>query len=109
MFAEVLTKYTLAYEKLDDPADGTQIARLNLLNNNGIIPDLLMPPLHSLRKVGNKATHEAFGTVDSARTQLHLAHRVAVWLREAYGAGDVSIPDFVVPNEGKLSSERLPP
>lgn len=107
MFAEVLTKYTLAYEKLDDPADGTQISRLNLLNNNGIIPDLLMPPLHSLRKVGNKATHEAFGTVDSARTQLHLAHRVAVWFREAYGSGDVSIPDFVAPNEGKLSSEPL--
>jgi len=107
MFAEVLTKYSLAYEKLEEPADGTQISRLNLLSNNGIIPDLLIPPLHSLRKVGNKATHEAFGTVDSARTQLHLAHRVAVWFREAYGAGDVVIPDFVVPMEAGLDSQPL--
>src|SRR6266487_4067955 len=88
MFAEVMAKYLFAYEKLQDPADGTQLARLNILGNAGIIPDIILPPFHSLRRIGNKATHEAFGTFDSARTQLHLAHRLAVWFRETYGSGD---------------------
>jgi type I restriction enzyme R subunit len=107
MFAEVMAKYLFAYEKLTEPADGTQIARLNVLGNAGIIPDLLLPPFHSLRKLGNKATHEAFGTFEIAKTQLHLAHRLAVWLRETYGTGDFSPLDFVVPEQEKQDSRQL--
>lgn len=107
MFAEVMAKYLFAYEKLEEPADGTQLARLNVLGNAGIIPDLLLPPFHSLRKVGNKATHEAFGTVDSAKPQLHLAHRLAVWFRETYGTGDFVPLDFVVPEQGEQDSRHL--
>lgn len=107
MFAEVMAKYLFAYEKLTEPVDGTQIARLNVLGNAGIIPDLLLSPFHSLRKLGNKATHEAFGTFDTAKTQLHLAHRLAVWLRETYGTGDFSPLDFVVPEQERQDSQPL--
>jgi type I restriction enzyme R subunit len=101
MFAEVMGKYLFAYEKLEEPAADTQLARLNVLGNAGIIPDLLLPPFHSLRKMGNKATHEAFGTFDSARTQLHLAYRLAVWFRETYGTENFAPLDFVVPEQGE--------
>jgi len=107
MFAEVITKYLLAYEKIDEPADGTQLARLNILGNSGIIPDLLLPQFHSLRKVGNKATHEAFGSLDSGKTQLHLAYRLAVWFRETYGLADFAPLDYVVPEQREQDSSQL--
>ena len=50
MFAEILAKYLLAYEKHEDPTGGKQISRINLLNSNGIIPEQLVPLFHSLRK-----------------------------------------------------------
>lgn len=107
MFAEVMAKYLFAYEKLEEPADSSQLARLNVLGNAGIIPDLLLPQFHSLRKVGNRATHEAFGSVDSATTQLRLAYRLAVWFRGTYGRGDFTPLDFVVPEQRGESAHQL--
>lgn len=107
MFAEVMTKYLFAYEKLNEPVEGTQIARLNVLGNAGIIPDIILPPFHSLRRVGNKATHEAFGNFDSARTHLHLAHRLAVWFRETYGTGEFAPLDFVEPEKNDQDPQQL--
>ena len=107
MFGEVMAKYLLAYEKLNEPADGTQITRLNVLSNTGIIPDLLLPQFHSLRKVGNRATHEAFGSLESARTQLHFAYRLAAWFRETYGAGDFAQAEFAVPEQADSESRAI--
>jgi type I restriction enzyme R subunit len=107
MFAEVMAKYLFAYEKLEEPADCTQHARLNILGNAGIIPALILPPFHSLRKMGNKATHEAFGTFDSAKTQLHLAYRLGVWFRETYGTEGFTPLDFVGPEQRGQDSWHL--
>ncbi|HZV46308.1 MAG TPA: DUF4145 domain-containing protein [Thermodesulfovibrionales bacterium] len=63
MFSEVMAKYLLAYEKIEEPVDGAQISRINMLSNSGLIPERLLPLFHSLRKVGNKATHEVFGRI----------------------------------------------
>jgi type I restriction enzyme, R subunit len=107
MFAEVMARYLFAYEKIDEPADNSQLNRLNVLGNAGIIPDLLLPQFHSLRKVGNKATHEAFGSLDSATTQLRLAHRLAVWFRETYGTRDYTPDDFLIPEQGPETPHQL--
>ena len=107
MFAEVLVKYLLAYEKIEDPLDGAQISRINILGNSGIIPDRLLPLFHSLRKAGNKATHEVFGTIESAHTHLQFAYRLSGWFRQTYGKGDFTLPDFAMSNKSLLDAEHL--
>ena len=84
IFSEVMVKYVLAYENLEDLVDGKQISRLNLLGNKGIIPDRLVHLFHGIRKIGNKATHEAFVSVESAENCLRFAYHLAVWFKKTY-------------------------
>lgn len=107
MFAETLTKYLSAYEKMEDATEGPQVARINLLGSSGVIPDRLLPLFHSLRKVGNKAMHEVYGTIESAQTHLQFAYRLSVWFRQTYGKGDFSPQDFVLPQESLPDAQHL--
>jgi type I restriction enzyme, R subunit len=107
MFSEVLAKYLLAYEKLDDPIDGSQVSRINILSNNGIIPDQLLPLFHSLRKIGNKATHEGFGTIESAQTHLQFAYRLAAWFRQTYGKDEYIPQEFKLPQKSLIDAQQL--
>ncbi len=107
MFAEILTKYLLAYENHENPIDGKQISRINLLNSNGIAPEPLVLLFHSLRKTGNKATHEVYGTTEEAQTHLQFAFRLAVWFRQTYGDGEYSYQDFIQPEQPSHDAEQL--
>lgn len=107
MFAEILAKYLLAYENHEDPIDGKQISRINLLNSNGNIPEPLVPLFHSLRKTGNKATHEVYGTTEEAQTHLQFAFRLAVWFRQTYGDGEYTYQDFIPPEQPSDDAEQL--
>ena len=99
MFAEILAKYLLAYENHEDPLDGKQISRINLLDSNGVIPGPLVPLFHSLRKTGNKATHEVYGTTEEAQTHLQFAFRLAAWFKQTYGDGGYTYQDFIPPEQ----------
>jgi len=107
MFTETLAKYLLAYENIEEPFDGKQITRLSLLSGSGAIPDTFTPLFHSIRKTGNKATHEVYGTVEEAHTQTHFAFRLAVWFRLAYGEDHFSPPAFAVPVHDNQSPQQL--
>ena len=107
MFGEILTKYLFAYENQEDPIDGKQISRLNLLNSKRIVPENLVPLFHALRKTGNKATHEVYGTPEEAQTHLQFAHRLAGWLRQTYGDGEYSAQDFVPPAQISFDANQI--
>ena len=107
MLGELLAKYLLAYENYEDPIDGKQISRLNLLNSKGIIPERLVPFFHSLRIIGNKATHEVYGTKEDAQTHLKLAHRLGVWFRQTYGEGEYTYQDFILPKQPLDDTSQL--
>lgn len=107
MFGEILAKYLLAYENLKDPEDGKAITRLHILASKGIIPDRLLPLFHSIRKIGNKATHDAFGSVEVAANHLHFAHRVACWFRQTYGEGVFTATEYVLPSKEATDVEEL--
>jgi type I restriction enzyme R subunit len=107
MFGEILAKYLLAYEKLKEPNDGRSVTRLNILAAKTIIPDRLLPLFHSIRKTGNKATHESFGTIDVATNHLHFAYRIACWFRQTYGEGTFTAPAYVQPEMGISEVEEL--
>ncbi|WP_347489811.1 type I restriction-modification system endonuclease [Desulfoscipio sp. XC116] len=84
MFGEILSKIILSYENLEEPYDGKQTTRLSLIKSDGALPDRLIGMFHSIRKAGNKATHEAYGTVQEATTQMTFAYRLAVWFVQTY-------------------------
>ncbi len=97
LFAETQTKYLIAYENLNEPFDGAQIKRLNLLQSKGIIPDTIGPLFHSIRKAGNRATHEGYASEDGAKTQLQVAHHLAEWFAKTYSTSHLSIDSFTMP------------
>ena len=105
LFAETQTKYLIAYENLNEPFDGTQIKRLNLLQSKGIIPDTLGPLFHSVRKAGNRATHEGFSNEEATRTQLQVAHRLAEWFAKTYSTSHVSVHKFSMPEPSETQEE----
>jgi len=107
MLAETLAKYLLAYENHEDPIDGKQISRINLLSSNGIVSEPLVSLFHSLRKTGNKASHEVYGTTEEAQTHLQFAFRLAVWFRQTYGDGKYSYQDFIPPEQPSDDAEQL--
>jgi len=53
--ASYLTQAVLAFEGLNEPADGTQMARLNILSNRGLLPAALLPFFH--QSILSKAFH----------------------------------------------------
>ena len=107
MFGETIAKYLLAYENIKDPEDGKPISRLNILAAKGVIPDRLLPLFHSIRKNGNRATHEAFGSVEAATNHLQFAHRVACWFRQTYGEGTFTAQQYVFPQKELSDVEEL--
>ncbi|MCD4777888.1 MAG: DUF4145 domain-containing protein [Desulfobacterales bacterium] len=107
IFAEVMVKYVLAYENLEDLVDGKQISRLNMLDSKGIIPDRLLPLFHGIRKIGNKATHEAFASVESAENYLRFAYHLAVWFKKTYEEDAFSPASFTLPQKEIKTDDAL--
>ena len=107
MFGEILAKYLLAYENINDPEDGKPISRLNILASKGVIPDRLLPLFHSIRKTGNRATHEAYGSVEVAINHLHFAYRVACWFRQTYVEAAFTAPEYILPSKKFTDIEEL--
>jgi len=97
LFAETQTKYLIAYENLNEPYDGTQMNRLNVLQSRGVIPETLVPLFHSIRMAGNRATHEGYASDAVARTQLQVAHHLAGWFAKTYSASPVAVHAFSMP------------
>ncbi|MCD4763224.1 MAG: type I restriction-modification system endonuclease [Desulfobacterales bacterium] len=107
IFSEVMVKYVLAYENLEDLVDGKQISRLNLLGNKGIIPDRLVHLFHGIRKIGNKATHEAFVSVESAENCLRFAYHLAVWFKKTYEEDTFLPASFTLPQKEIKTDDAL--
>ena len=99
MLIETITKYIYAHENLSEPQNNKQITRLNDLKNRGIIPDKLLSLFHTVRKSGNKATHEAFDSYQSAETCLKFSWQISVWFAKTYSDKDIEITNFELPQK----------
>lgn len=97
VFAETLTKYVLAYEEIKETYDTKQTDRINALRREDLISQELEDILETLRKKGNKAMHEGFGTQKEAEALLHMSFRLAVWFMQVYGDWDFKEPEYQVP------------
>ncbi|OAS21361.1 type I restriction-modification system endonuclease [Paenibacillus oryzisoli] len=110
MFGETLTKFICAIEEMDETKELTQVDRLSQLKRDDLISDEIVDMLHTLRKIGNKANHEAgYGSTREAQTLTHLAFRIGVWFMQVYGNWDFQAPEFMepTPQDNVANQEQL--
>lgn len=100
MFAERLVQEIFAKERLTEPAyDNTHANRIKILKREGLIErgGKIDDILYSLRKTRNAAVHQYEDSVDTAKSLLTMAYRLAVWFMEVYGDYNFQAPKFVMP------------
>jgi type I restriction enzyme, R subunit len=97
LFAETLTKFVLAYEEIKETFDTKQTDRIHVLRREDLITQELEDILETIRKKGNKAMHEGYGTQKEAHALLHMGFRLAVWFMQVYGVWDFKEPEYKVP------------
>ncbi|WP_159887242.1 type I restriction-modification system endonuclease [Paenibacillus puerhi] len=109
MFGETLTKYICALEELDEGREWTQVERLSLLRREDLITEEIVDMLHTLRKTGNKAAHEAgYGSTGEAQALTRLAFRLGVWFMQVYGEWDFQAASYVeIRQEAAAGLEQL--
>jgi type I restriction enzyme R subunit len=84
LFGELLTRNVAARMGLCCAGEEQQADRLRQLSRQGVASNVL-DMLHSLRKAGNRATHEGLGTQSDAFIQLKIAFQLAVWFQRSFG------------------------
>ena len=104
LFAEMLAKFILAFENMQDTQDNNQNSRLRLLKQAEIVPVEMLNIFHTIRSLGNKATHEAYGTSREAGTLLSLAYRLGGWFMQIYGDWSYEPAPFVLPKKQETVS-----
>jgi len=100
MFAERLVQEIFANEQLTEPDyDNTHANRIKILKREGLINrgETIDNILYSLRMKRNDAVHKYEDSVDTAKSLLNMAYRLAVWFMEVYGDYNFQAPDFVMP------------
>lgn len=102
MFAERLVQEIFAKERLTEPTyDNTHANRIKILKREGLIErgGRIDDILYSLRKTRNAAVHQYEDSVDTAKSLLRMAYRLAVWFMEVYGDYSFQAPEFVMPQD----------
>lgn len=110
LFGETMAKFILAFENLEEPLERQQVDRLNLFRREDILTEELLERFHSIRKLGNKAAHDGYGTTEDAKALLHMTFRLAVWFMQVYGQWDFKEPEYVelqVTTSHTLEQERI--
>ena len=101
MFAERLVQEIFANERLTEPDDydNTHANRIKILKREGLIErgGKIDDILYSLRTKRNDAVHKYENSVDTAKSLLIMAYRLAVWFMEVYGDYTFQAPEFIMP------------
>ncbi|MFD1361053.1 type I restriction-modification system endonuclease [Lentibacillus salinarum] len=97
LFGESVTKYMYALEELNEPYELRQVDRLSELSREDLLNHDLYEILNTIRRKGNKAVHEGYGTTEEASGLLHMAFRLSIWFMQVYGEWDFEAPDYMEP------------
>ncbi|MDQ0896302.1 MULTISPECIES: ankyrin repeat domain-containing protein [unclassified Paenibacillus] len=96
VFAELLTKYIFAKERIRDTHQD-QISRINTLSKEGVIPTEVVNILHRLRMDSNPAHHEFTDSFELSQSLLIQAYELAVWFFRVYGDSSLKILSYQLP------------
>lgn len=99
LYGEMLAKFMLAYENMNEPEDNKQSSRIKMLKEEDLLPREIDDIFYILRVKGNDATHEATGSTEEAQMNLSLAYKLGVWFMQTYGEWDFEASEFVMPEK----------
>ncbi|BDU51569.1 type I restriction-modification system endonuclease [Haliovirga abyssi] len=108
VLAENIAKLIIKEENLIDPESNNQIDRLKLLKREDLLEREIEEIFHSLRIIGNKATHEGYSSFDDADTYLSMAVKLSAWFKEVYGSDltfDSETTIYKTPEKFELTSD----
>ncbi|WP_431174226.1 DUF4145 domain-containing protein, partial [Flagellimonas flava] len=107
LFSEKLSQYVWEFEDLGEFL-GSQNDRIYRLTNTNSIPDIIRGILHTIRKSGNKASHDGTGSFQEAHFILKKCFQLAKWFYETYEQDYIAISSYILPeNESTISDELL--
>jgi type I restriction enzyme R subunit len=98
MLSEVMVKYMLAYDGIEEPEyDNTHASRIRLLKKNDLLPRQIDDTLYILRKARNDAAHNATEEPERALHNLKLLYELCVWYMQIYGDYSYKPKEYVPP------------
>lgn len=88
--------------------DGNQAERINQLYFKNCIPEVVKDLFHTVRKSGNKASHDGTGTNSEATFILKKCFQLSRWFYETYENDFLEKEDYILPeNDHKITIESL--
>ena len=107
-FGEALAQHVAASAGAYSSYEENQLNLLNRLKAQSILPPRAADLFHSLRRAGNKATHDHTGTHRDALQHLKLARELGVWFHRSFGGATRFKPGpFVPPERPDAATEKL--
>ncbi|MFB5544458.1 sigma factor-like helix-turn-helix DNA-binding protein [Bacillus cereus] len=98
LFAEKLAKYVMEMEDINVYYEMKHVEVIHKLYREGILNEEMHFRFEWIRKMGNKAVHEAnFGSVEDALKAHKLTYDLAVWFMELYGDVNFKAPAYASP------------
>ncbi len=82
---EAFAKYAASAYGVWSGPQTTQVELIAALRNRGAVDGQCADLFHSLRKAGNRATHEFSGSRQDAVDHLKLARQLAIWFHRTFG------------------------
>lgn len=106
LFSEKLSQLVWDFEDLGEFM-GSQNDRIYRLSNTNYIPDIIRGILHTIRKSGNKASHDGTGSFQEAHFILKKCFQLAKWFYETYEQDYIVISSYVLPKNESTISDKL--
>lgn len=111
LFAEKLAKYVMEMEDINVYYEMKHVEVIHKLYREGILNEEMHFRFEWIRKMGNKAVHEAnFGSVEDALKAHKLTYDLAVWFMELYGDVNFKAPAYASPKavtEQKVNTDDI--
>lgn len=98
-FAEKMTEAIFRLENITVWNIDKQLDKLRELERQGLLEEEIATVFHTVRKLGNKAAHDNYGTKSEALTVVRYGHYLANWFMEVYGPLSYKPIDFVEPQD----------
>src|SRR6056297_646990 len=106
LFSEKLSQLVWEFEELGEFV-GNQNDRIFRLSNLNIAPDIIAGILHTIRKSGNRASHDGIGTFDQAKFILKKCFQLAKWFYETYEQDYIESTTYVLQEQIHTASAAL--
>lgn len=106
LFSEKLAQLIWKFEELNH-FNGTQVDRIEQLFFRNCIPDIIKDIFHTIRKSGNKASHDGTSTQAEALFILKKCFQLASWFYETYENDYLENKEYQLPVIHKDSEVEL--